>query len=546
MQLPSPYPFQTETLDDLRSGWKEADKQLVVSPTGSGKTGMFSWLTEEFVKAGHRALILVDQNNLIEQTLEKLRKFSNLFGDVEQAENWASLDSKVVLGSVQTMFRQARLERWPENHFGLVICDEADKSIADTWQTILRRFDKHAKVAGFTATPHRTDQRNLGCYYQRKVEKENLKSLITKGYLAPIRIERLPIKLDLSAVHMEKTAYGSDYDKNELDELLRPHLEEIAKEVRDRAEWRKTVVFLPLIKTAEAYARICRDLGISADYIYGEDPDRDSKWKRFQSWDFDVLANSMLLTRGVDDPAISCIVPCRPTKSVTLYFQMVGRGTRLHLGKADMLLIDFLYQSGSHLICRPAHLVASDDLEAELISKIEDERAGMPGDVAEQLDLISMVAAASSQREEALRKKLEEVKERQAQMISPDEFALTHDALDIADYQPVMFAECQAPTSKQMKWLEQIRVAPDGAIFLRRAPKNAKPLDLSKITSCGQASKILDVVFDPHWQGLVLASPAQRQLMRQMHYPNWESATADDAKKFFSSLRKRKEPQLAL
>jgi superfamily II DNA or RNA helicase len=532
----TPRPYQAEYDTDIESGWKLAKKQLVVAPTGSGKTYMFSCIAGRFVAHGQRVLILVDQDELVWQTQKALRACAGLECEVEKAELRASLKAQVVIASVQSMMRAERLERWPADHFGLVIADEADKSIAKSWQSVLNHFDSHAKVCGFTATPHRTDQVNLGVYYERSVEKENLVSLIRKGFLCPIRVSRIPIKLDLSAVHIKE----GDYDKNELDELIGPHLLRIAETVRDKAEFRKTLVFLPLIKTAVAFADICRDVGLDAQHISGKDPDRDVKWAAFKAWKFDVLANSMLLTRGVDDPQINCLVPCRPTKSITLYFQMVGRGTRIAQGKTDLLLLDFLYQSGTHLICRPAHLVAKDDFEAEQITEMEEKAAGMPGDVAEQLDLVDVADTASSQREAALRKRLEQVKDNQREEIGPEEFALLNHSMDLAEYRPTMSADSKPPTDNQLRWLRKIKIDPNtGKCLMHYAPSNFKPIAVDQIKTVGQASKILGLAFSNEHKGPILASEKVRALMKRAGETDWETASAERGRQFFAALHKK-------
>lgn len=516
----TPHDFQSEILADVRAGWQSVRKQLVVSPTGSGKTCMFSWMSAEFLPA--RTLILVDQDELVWQTVEKLKAVTGLTGTVEKAELVADRSQPIVVSTVQTMAR--RLDEWPANYFGLVIADEGDKSISAQWQTVLRHFDPYAKVCAFTATPHRTDKKNLGCYYERCVEHENLLSLIRKGFLSRVKILQLPIKIDLSSVRVT----NGDLDAADIHETLLPHLGKIAEAIKEHAAFRKTIVFVPLVRTAVAMADICRQAGLRAKNIDGKDPCRDSKLQDFKDWKFDVLINSMLLTRGVDVPSVDCIIPCRPTQSITLYQQMVGRGTRLAPGKSDVLLMDCLYES-EHLVCRPAHLVATDDLEVKQIS----EAASCPPDDQMPLDLEMLQADAASKREIALRRRLDEVSDRDEVLITPEELGLLHPQVTSQgdrDIGPV--------TDKQKEWLRKIKVHPrTGAVFLRSAPPIAKPLAVDQIKTVGAASKILDMAFDKKNQGICWASGKQWGLMRRMGYSG-DRPTADEARRWFGKRKK--------
>lgn len=536
----TPHDYQTAYLDSIRTGWEQFSRQLVVSPTGSGKGPMFAWAAEPFIKAGQSALLLVDQDELVRQGVKKFQEVLGIaYCGIEKAGSYADPSDSVVVASVQSLMREKRLERWPKDSFGIILADEADKSIAPSWAKVLNHFDAHARVCGFTATPWRTDLKSLageGCYYESIIEHENLKSLIQKGFLSPITIQTLPIKLDL-----RERGAGKDFTDAEADEIITPHLEEIAKAILEHCSFRKTLVFLPLIKTCEKFTGIARSVGLAADYVYGEDPERDSKLARFRAGDFDVLANSMLLTRGVDIPAVDAIVPCRPTKSVTLYFQMIGRGTRTAPGKTDCLLIDFLYLATKRLVCRPACLIAKTDDELESMVKICEDAAGLPSDVAAQLDMLTAAADASSAREEALRRKLEEHKNKRAQLISYEQASVIYHDMGMADYQPVTAIEAGPVTEKQMKWLEQVRIEPStGKVFLKRGPQTAKALDIESIKNCGQASKILDRAFDSKHRGVMLASYAQRIKMRQMGCENWQHATEREARQWFGDWKKRK------
>lgn len=515
------HPYQTEYLNAVRQGWRHGfKKQLLVAPTGSGKTSLFAWMTEEQLAAGKRVLILVDQTELVEQPIKRLRIQCGIHADAERAEWRAPKDARVVVATVQSMIR--RLNEWPADHFGFIICDEADKSLAKSWQTVLAHFDPSACVVGLTATVWRGDQRNLGEYYDNKVEIENLWTLINKGFLSPITIKSIPVKFDLTSI----SSRGGDYDENELDELIGPHLEELARQWLVNAWDRQGLAFLPLIRTCQTFAGIAKDIGLNAEWISGDDPERETKLNRFKAGEIDVMANAMLLTRGVDVPQVSAIGMWRPTKSITLYFQAVGRGTRIFPGKENCLLLDPLYQAMKRLICRPAHLIAKTEEEAESITKLIEERGLMPGDVASQLDLLKIAEEASSQREAALKKKLEEHRNKQAKTISSEEFALRYHAIQTAEFEPVMAWEKKELSPKQIKYLGDAGI------------------DISTVKGNAHANQLLDIYFKN--KSLRLASHSVRALMKRMGRPNWATATEAEGRQFFVQLNAKKKEKEAM
>lgn len=509
-------PYQLDILDAVRKGWGEFDRQLVVSPTGSGKTVCFSHMAGEFVAQGQRVLILVDQDELVWQAIDKLEKTTGIRGQAEKAEHHADKNAMVVVATIQSLCR--RLHQWDKDHFGLVIADEADKSISDSWQSVLNHFT--AKVCGFTATPHRTDRRNLGCFYQNVAAEVGLFDLIRQGYLSPICVKMMPIQIDLSGVGIDK----GDFDKNDLDSVIGPHLVQVANAIADHAAFRKTMVFLPLIKTSEKFVAICNDIGLRAEHIDGKSEDRAEKLKRFANWEFDVIANSALLTRGYDDPSIDCVVMLRPTKSVTLYTQCIGRGTRICEGKENLLLLDFLFASSKHRLSRPANLIAANDTEADSITTLTEQKAGLPSDIAEQMDLTTLASEASSVREEALRRKLEEQSKKKAKFISADEFALNHHAMSAVEYEPTMEWERQAPTDKQLGYIKKAGIDP------------------ASVRGRVHASKLLDLYFRN--QGLRMATPAVVSKIRQMPWiaeqvgiTDFVNITTQQAGRFFAALK---------
>lgn len=504
-------PYQQEIVDAVHRGWCEFRKQLIAVPTGGGKTIIFSHLA-----AGEpgRTLILAHREELIDQAVAKMHAATGIVAEVEKADRYASPTAKVVVGSIQTM-RGERLQRWPQDHFSLVIVDEAHHTLAKSYLETLNHFDGRARVLGVTATPDRGDRRNLGEYFESIAADVDLFDLVADGYLSPITLKAVPLKIDLSTVRQT----AGDFNEADLGNALEPYLDQIAAAIKEHASFRRVLAFLPLIATSQKFVEACRKVGLAAEHVDGESKDRKEKLDGFRQWRFDVLSNAMLLTEGYDDPGIDCVVVLRPTRSRPLYSQMVGRGTRIHETKENLLLLDFLWHHSKHQLCRPANLIASTQEEADAITALTQDRAGLPADVAAQceMDLQTVAGVATQQREANLAKKLAEQKHKKGRVMSAEEFALSHHSLETAEFEPTMKWESNEITEKQAKCLKRAKI------------------DLETVRGRGHASKLIDLYFRN--QKLVLASPKQQSIMRSMGHPNAEHATAAEARKFFAGLR---------
>ena len=332
-------PYQEEARVAVENEWQQGNrKTLLVLPTGCGKTIVFAKITEDCVRSGDRVLILAHRGELLEQAADKIMKTTHLGCATEKAEetcigSWF----RITVGSVQTMMREKRLSRFPKDYFETIIIDEAHHSISDSYQNVLNHFDE-AKVLGVTATPDRGDMQNLGQVFDSLAYEYTLPRAIKEGYLSPIKALTIPLTLDLSGVAMQ----SCDFKASDIDTALDPYLYSIADEMIKNCSDRKTVVFLPLVKTSQKFRDILNEKGFRAAEVNGESRDRAEILADFDAGRYNVLCNSMLLTEGWDCPSVDCVVVLRPTKVRSLYSQMVGRGTRLCEGKKELLLLDFL------------------------------------------------------------------------------------------------------------------------------------------------------------------------------------------------------------
>ena len=298
------------------------------------------------------------------------------------------------------------MSRFPDDYFDAIIIDEAHHCISDGYQKVLKYFSD-AKVLGVTATPDRGDMQNLGQYFETLAYEYTLPKAIREGYLSPIKALTIPLKLDLSGVGIQ----AGDFKSGEIATALDPYLEQIADEMEKYCKDRKTVVFLPLIKTSQKFRDILNTHGFQAAEVNGNSDDRAEVLEAFDRGDYNVLCNSMLLTEGWDCPSVDCIIVLRPTKVRSLYSQMVGRGTRLYPGKTHLLLLDFLWHTERHELCHPANLICDNEEVAQKMTENMEEAAGCPVDIEEAEKQASEDVVA--QREEALAKKLSEMKRKE-------------------------------------------------------------------------------------------------------------------------------------
>lgn len=496
-------PYQQQARDRIHAEWDAGHtRTLLVLPTGTGKTIVFASVAADQVRAGDRVLILAHRGELLEQAADKLQRSTGLVSAVEKAES-TCLDSwfRVVVGSVQTLQRTARLERFPQDYFGTIIIDEAHHAITDGYRRILDYFSG-AKVLGVTATPDRGDMRNLGEVFDSLAFEYKLTDAIKEGYLCKIMAQTIPLQLDITSVTMS----GGDYAVDDLGTALDPYLEQIAAEMARRCKSRKTVVFLPLIKTSQKFRDLLNAHGFRAAEVNGQSDDRRQVLADFDAGKYNVLCNSMLLTEGWDCPSVDCVVVLRPTKVRSLYSQMVGRGTRLSPGKTDLLLLDFLWMTDKHELCRPADLVCEDRAVARQMTETLAE-SGCPEDIEQAAAQASEDVVA--QREEALAKQLAEQRRKKAKLVDPLQYEMSIQAEDLSGYVPTFGWEAGPPSEQQTAALEKLGILPDA------------------VESAGKAALLLDRLNKRRDEGLT--TPKQIRCLEKygfQHVGTWSFEAA--------------------
>ena len=504
-------PYQSHAKDAVFDEWSAGRKRtLLVLPTGTGKTIVFSKILEDCVRNGDRNLILAHRGELLDQAADKIAASTGLGCATEKAEQSCIGEwERIVVGSIQSITRPQRLAKFKPDYFDTIVIDEAHHALSDTYQRVLDHFSD-AKVLGVTATPDRGDKQDLGRYFESIAYSYTMPEAIHDGFLSPIKAMTIPLELDISNVSTQ----AGDFQLAGLGTALDPYLKQIAKEVADRCRGRKVVAFLPLIETGKKFRHYLEQNGLRAVEVNGTSQDRTQKLADFDAGKYDVLCNAMLLTEGWDCPPVDTIIPLRPTKIRSLFAQMVGRGTRIHPGKDHLLLLDFLWHTSRHDLCRPAHLICESD---DVAAKMTDDMANTPG-MAVDLEYAEKKAEgeAIAEREEALAKQLAEQRKKKARLVDPLQFGMSIGAKDIVDYEPSFDWEREAASKDQLSVLEKAGIG------------------TGDVTTRGKADKILDRVAKRQVAGLT--TPKQIRFLERKGFKYVGQWTCGDASKMITRI----------
>lgn len=402
-------PYQRAAVDAVLTARRDGVRRMLVClPTGAGKTVVFS----ELAKLARRpVLVLAHREELLTQAQEKLQQAlqgSSRVAIERGAERGAS-DAKVLVCSIRSLHEQRLARVILGRPPGLVIYDECHHAAALDNLRVLRQIGVFepawtGTLLGFTATTLRADGKGLDEVFERIVYSRTLPELIESGYLATLRGFRISTTADLTRL----SAAGRDFQEDELAEAV--DIEErnalVARSIQELARDRRTIAFCVTVNHARNLCRSLNVLGVPAGLVHGDMPSevRARGLADFRAGTTQVLCNVAVLTEGFDDPGVSCIAMARPTRSEGLYAQCVGRGTRLHPGKKDCLILDFVDVSRLSLCSLPSlfgiprelDLDGQDVLEARKVwQQIEFDHPGF------ELEAVALTLPEIQQRAES-------------------------------------------------------------------------------------------------------------------------------------------------
>ena len=368
----TPRPYQHEAVAALlAAAARGVHRPLLVLPTGTGKTIIFALLVQ---RRGGRALILAHRDELIQQALDKLHLVdpSLPLGVVQATRD--DTTAPIVVASVQTLSRRARLARLVPD-FRTIVIDEAHHAPAPSYRRILthcRAWQPDGPlVVGVTATPARGDGQSLQQVFEGIVYQRSLVEMMQAGYLVDLRAIQVLLQADFDALRTQR----GDFVEADLETLLLAANApaQVLAAFQAHAADRKALLFTPTVATAYAMADTFCAAGIAAEALDATTPlaTRRAILQRLHTGATRVVANCAVLTEGFDEPSVDCIIVARPTQSLPLYQQMLGRGTRTYPGKTDCLLLDVVGVSTQHTLhtaatlfgCAPAALARQSVLE---------------------------------------------------------------------------------------------------------------------------------------------------------------------------------------
>ena len=537
--------YQKKAVEKALQELKDNKNPLVIMPSGSGKTPVIAKIAESCVDCSGRVLIIVRNERETIQMKNSLLGFTAIKEkDINVCSSGIGSECKVVVSNVQPESNSKQLKGLDKNFFGLIIVDDSHHVVSPSYQEILEHF-KGVPVLGLTATPYRSDNKKLSSVFDSEPYEYTYEEAVSNGYLVPIQTQKVSISIDISDV---ATSSG-EYDPEKLSTILDPYLEKIATTMKTYCKNRKTVVFLPMVKTGQKMQRILIKHEFNAVEVNSKTKHKEQILSDFAAGKYDVLCNAKLLTESWDCPSADCVIVLRPTKSRTLYCQMVGIGTRVCEGKEDLLLLDFWGLSDQFDISAPAyptyrrdekatkptkHLVSkphgsveaeealkksSDDIvmkhESSLVKALSDSKG--ISDPDEDVDWIDNFFTEESDDfddffdfdEELSAKKSSSKKKNDHNLVDPFRFAYIIKNTLFLNYEPTDKWETLNPTDSQL-----VRIRNSG-------------ICTNKINSRGLAS-ILIACLDYRYKSN-LATPRQVYTLNNHGFKNIDSYTYDKA-----------------
>lgn len=343
--------YQEGAVNDVRSSYAARKRApLLVLPTGGGKTFVFSYVTANANTRGNRVLILVHREELLRQSSASLDALGVRHGLIA-AKSPMRLTELSQVASVQTIVRRfATLDGagWSPD---LIVVDEAHHATAGSWRQVLEHWPS-ARVLGVTATPCRMDGAGLGVdhggTFDDLVIGPQIGDLIGRGYLAPIDIYSPPVVADLSSL---RTA-GGDFVRGEAAERMdKPTVTGSAVEHYGRiCPGQPALAFCVSVKHAEHVAEEFRAAGWRAKSLDGtmDSAERKQIIADMAEGRLDVITSCDIVSEGTDIPVVAVAILLRPTKSLSLYLQQVGRVLRLYQGKTVATILDHVGNVARH------------------------------------------------------------------------------------------------------------------------------------------------------------------------------------------------------
>jgi superfamily II DNA or RNA helicase len=407
--------YQVEAVAASFAAWDEGvPSALVVMPTGTGKTVVAAMaVAHELARTGRRSLFIAHRKELVNQAVRTFQKFGlvtavDMAGQREKQFMSVVGTPDVTVATVQSLQGDRLLEKSPDS-YGLIIVDEAHRSHAANHRCVIDWFA--GNKLGITATPDRTDGRNLGVIYEKLTYHYKMRRAIADGCLVPIKTRRVLTQVDLREIR----TVGKDFSASDLAARITPAIEGLCFNIASNIGHRQTVVFTPDVGSARNVASMLSQMGVPSRAVAGTggkngmpEKERAANIAAFEKNEYQVITCCDLLSEGYDCRQISCVVIAKPTLARWKYVQMVGRGTRIcpEQGKTDLLVLDLDWQTdaSSRDLCVPFMLFddETDRFSMDLFKRRWADRKKSCMD-KDDLDLLALLKDCEKKTENGTR-----------------------------------------------------------------------------------------------------------------------------------------------
>lgn len=430
--------YQSRCVEAVFSAFEEYNSALVVKATGTGKTVTFGHIANRFIKNGKRVMVIAHRDELIQQAAEKMEMITGHRPDIEKAESYATTcgtmyePSPIVIASIQSLISgrgdYRRMHRFDPDSFSLIIVDECHHAVSSSYLHVIEHFKQNGKqkILGVTATPDRSDEMALGRVFETVAYEYSIIDAIEDGYLVPIKQYCVTIN-SLNFDRVGTTAgdlNGADLAR-EMEYEKTMH--EMALSTIEAAGDRKSIVFASSVSQAQRMAEIFNRYSAGSAFVIHAKTDEEERREMigaFRDGRFQFFVNVGIAVEGFDVPDVRCIVMGRPTKSRSLYAQMMGRGTRPQAEaidgletaesrkraienseKPDCLCLDFVGNCTKHRIIHAADVLGGDYPDEVVdLAKRELERSKKPEAVSDGLKKAERRLREQREQEEAARR----------------------------------------------------------------------------------------------------------------------------------------------
>jgi superfamily II DNA or RNA helicase len=396
-------PYQTESVNALLKAIHTKTNTILQLPTGTGKTTVIAELIKQWKSTtpNSRALIIVHRIELVDQMIDRFIQFGIIAGKIQSGEK-VNLEFQIQVGLIQSLRNDGRKPAT----VSLIIIDEAHHITANTYQNLIQYYDSNKPVIlGVTATPSRLDGAPLGKTFNQLLQYGQINDFVSNGYLSPMKHYATGAP-SLNQINVKNTG---DYDEKQLEIEMSKDLvmADLIKGYEQHAKGKKTIVFAVNTNHASLIAARFQKKGYSAVSI---DYKTDSKTRnelveKFKNGKIQILCNVNLFTEGFDCPDVEVVQLARPTKSLNLYLQMVGRGMRIFPGKEFGVILDNAKLWEEHGLSSRNRIWNLDGLEKEkkriIVKHLDDENEGQSDsqqpEESNKLELIEIIIEEENQ-----------------------------------------------------------------------------------------------------------------------------------------------------